>query len=140
AQSNVEVSSCSDECVRHGHLGPTEVILREGELRQILLNIIRNAIQASPLSGEVTIEISTSKSQVTITVTDQGEGISDEVGAKMFEPFFSTKTGTRQGMGLGLSVSRSLAEAMGGTITISNTNSSGAQVTIVLPRQVASDD
>ncbi|MEZ6103848.1 MAG: ATP-binding protein [Pirellulaceae bacterium] len=140
AQSNVEVSSCSDECVRHGHLGPTEVILREGELRQILLNIIRNAIQASPLSGEVMIETSTSKSQVTITVTDQGEGISDEVAAKMFEPFFSTKTGTRQGMGLGLSVSRSLAEAMGGTITISNTNSSGAQVTIVLPRQVASDD
>lgn len=140
AQSTVKITPQSGQCVRHEQLGPTEVILREGELRQILLNIIRNAIQASPLSGEVTIETSTSTSQVAISVTDQGEGISDDVAAKIFEPFFSTKTGTRQGMGLGLSVSRSLAEAMGGTITISNTNNGGAQFTVVLPRRIASDD
>ena len=133
-KSSVQVTSQSERCVSHEELGATEVVLREGEFRQILLNVIRNAIQASPPSGEVLIDISTFADHV--TVSDQGEGISDEVAARMFEPFFSTKTGTRQGMGLGLSVSRSLAEAMGGTISIHNNETNGACVTVTVPRKV----
>jgi len=133
---NVRITSTSDRCLSHGQLGPTEVVLREGEFRQILLNIIRNAIQASPPQGEVTVDASTCADHVTISVSDQGEGISREFAAKIFEPFFSTKTGTRQGMGLGLSVSRSLVEAMGGTIAIENENAKGARFQVMLPRRI----
>ena len=98
-KSNVRVTSQSDRCVSHGQLDATEVVLREGEFRQILLNVIRNAIQASPPSGEVLIDISTSADHVTISVSDQGEGISDEVAVRMFEPFFSTKDRISSGNG-----------------------------------------
>ena len=136
-KSNVRVTSQSDRCVSHGQLEATEVVLREGEFRQILLNVIRNAIQASPHSGVVSIDISTSTHHVTISVCDQGDGISNEVAVRMLEPFFSTKTGSRQGMGLGLSVSRSLVEAMGGTISIENECAKGACVRITLPREIS---
>lgn len=139
-KSRVQVTSQSDRCVTHEEFGATEVVLREGEFRQILLNVIRNAIQASPPSGKVLIEISTFADHVTIAVSDQGEGISDEVAARMFEPFFSTRTGTRQGMGLGLSVSRSLAEAMEGTITIEHERAAGACVKVTLPRRISSHE
>ena len=139
-KAKVQVFSQSDRCVAHEELGPAEVVLREGELRQILLNIIRNAIQASPPSGEVSIDLSTSADRIKISVSDQGVGISDEVAAKIFEPFFSTKTGTRQGMGLGLSVSKSLVDAMGGTISIENAHAEGACFKVTLPRRISIHD
>tara|TARA_R110002096_G_scaffold361075_3_gene554175 strand:- start:75272 stop:76492 length:1221 start_codon:yes stop_codon:yes gene_type:complete len=139
-RANVQVTVQSTECVSHASLGSTEVVLREGELRQVMLNIIRNAIQASPPSGSVSVDISLSASAVAVFVYDQGEGISDEVAAKMFEPFFSTKTGTREGMGLGLSVSRSLVEAMGGSIDFENRRAEGTCVMVNLPRVSASHE
>lgn len=139
-KASVRVISKNSECVPDGELGPTEVILRESECRQILLNVVRNAIQASPPSGEVLIELTTSGNQVTISVGDHGEGISDEAAARIFDPFFSTRSGTRQGMGLGLSVSRSLAEAMGGTIAIEKEYKDGACFRITLPRRIVSDE
>ena len=123
--------------VAHEKLGMTEAVLREGEMRQILLNVIRNAIQASPSFGEVLIDVSTSADCIAILVSDRGEGISDENATRVFEPFFSTKTGTRQGMGLGLSVSRNLVEALGGTIAIEKNQPSGASIKITLPRQIS---
>jgi|GEM_PF-980792 len=136
-KSNVQVTLQIGRCVGHEQLDMTEAVLREGEIRQILLNVIRNAIQASPPSGEVSIDVSTSADHITILVSDRGEGISDEIATRVFEPFFSTKTGTRQGMGLGLSVSRNLVEALGGTIATENSRPSGACVNITLPRQIS---
>ena len=136
-KSKVQVTLQIGRCVAHRKLGTTEAVLREGEIRQILLNVIRNAIQASPPFGEVSIDVSTSADRVTISVSDRGEGISAEIATRVFEPFFSTKTGTRQGMGLGLSVSRNLVEALGGTIAIENNQPSGARVKITLPRQIS---
>ncbi len=139
-KGDVQVTSTTQDCIKSGELESTEVILREGELKQILLNVVRNAIQATPRGGSVQVEVSTSLTGALVTVKDEGEGVSSEVIAKMFEPFYSTKTGTREGMGLGLSVSRSLAEAMGGTITICNNNNSGACVTVAVPRRVLSNE
>ncbi len=139
-QSHVRVTTRCLHCVSHGQLSATEVVLREAELRQILLNVVRNAIQASPTSGEVVIEASTSREQVSISVTDQGPGISAAVAARIFEPFFSTKVGTREGMGLGLSVSRSLAEAMGGKIAIGNSRKNNTRITVILPRWISTDE
>jgi len=140
AKSKVRVIVNSKDCRGDQELGPTEVVLREGELRQILLNVIRNAIQASPQSGTVAIDCSTFANVVSIAVADQGHGISDDVAAKIFDPFFSTKTGTGHGMGLGLSVSKSLAEAMGGTIAIEKNETEGACFTVTLPRRMISDE
>lgn len=135
-KTNVRMSVESSDCVSDKQLGPAEVVLREGELKQILLNVVRNAIQASPHGGNVVIDVSTTQGETRIRVLDEGEGVSEEASVRIFEPFFSTKTGTREGMGLGLSVSRSLAEAMGGTITIHNSDSKGACVTVIVPRRI----
>lgn len=140
SKSKVEVLVKNAACVGNRELQETEVVLREGELKQILLNVLRNAIQASPPSGVVTVEFSTSAGQITISVIDQGGGISDEVAAKMFDPFFSTKTGRGEGMGLGLSVSRSLVEAMGGTIAVESNSSAGMCIKLTLPRRISSHE
>ncbi len=139
-KSNVSIHVGNRHCVGNNGLASTEVILREGELKQILLNLVRNAIQASPQPGAVEIEISTTAAQASIRVMDEGKGISEETSARLFEPFFSTRTGTREGMGLGLPVSRSLAEAMGGSITISNRETMGACVTVTVPRRIENNE
>lgn len=138
-KSNVRMQVETSDCAGGQQLGPTEVILREGELKQILLNVVRNAIQASPSGGNVVIEVSTTHAEASIRVLDEGEGVSAETSTRLFEPFFSTKTGTREGMGLGLPVSRSLAEAMGGAIAIRNSDTKGACVTITVPRRIADE-
>jgi signal transduction histidine kinase len=114
----------------------TEVFLPEGEIKQILYNVLRNAIQASPAGESVDIGLSEREDEVSITVADRGPGISEEVAARMFDPFFTTKHGESEpGMGLGLSVSRSLIEAMGGRIEVTNRNQGGTVFTAVLPRR-----
>ena len=140
AKANVKVIVNSTDDAGPVRPDAAEVVLREGELRQILLNIVRNAIQASPPSSVVIIHVLTFANHITVAVTDQGEGISKEDSAKIFEPFFSTKTGTRQGMGLGLSVSRSLTEAMGGTIAVESTNAQGTTFRVTLPRRISSHE
>lgn len=139
-RSQVQVVVTCGECIQVEDLEPTDVFLREGELKQVLLNIVRNAIQASPGSGRVAIEFSTRASECLISVTDEGEGVTEEIAAKMFDPFFSTKSGTRQGMGLGLSVSKSLVEAVGGSIAVENTATKGTCVKVTLPRRISRHD
>ncbi len=141
SKSDIQLTITKRDCVTNKELKETEVVLREGELKQILLNVVRNAIQATPPKSVVQILISTTRSKAELAVIDQGDGVSEQVAARLFDPFFSTKIGTREGMGLGLSVSRSLTEAMGGTITIRNNKpENGACVTITIPRRIASDD
>src|SRR5690606_16772241 len=135
AKSNVRLESQTGACIADDQLGPTEVILREGELKQILLNVVRNAIQATPPGGKVRLDVATTRANAVLVVTDEGRGISERIAARLFEPFFSTKVGSREGMGLGLSVSRSLAEAMGGAIAIRNSETNGASVTVTVPRR-----
>ncbi|GJM27209.1 MAG: PAS domain-containing sensor histidine kinase [Phycisphaerae bacterium] len=139
-RANVRIKVETGNCIGDEQIGPTEVVLREGELKQILLNVVRNAIQASPDGGDIVIEVSTMQAEASIRVLDEGEGVSETTFARLFEPFFSTKSGTREGMGLGLPVSRSLAEAMGGTISIRNSDTKGACVTVTIPRRIASDE
>ena len=114
----------------------TEVFLPEGEVKQILYNVLRNAIQASPAGESVDVVLNAQEDEVSVTVSDRGPGISDEVAARMFDPFFTTKHGeSESGMGLGLSVSRSLIEAMGGRIEVSKRNQGGTVFSAVLPRR-----
>jgi signal transduction histidine kinase len=114
----------------------TEVFLPEGEVKQILYNLLRNAIQASPAGESVDVDLKEQEDEVSVTVLDRGLGISDEVAARMFDPFFTTKHGESEpGMGLGLSVSRSLIDAMGGRIEVEKRKDGGTAFSAILPRR-----
>lgn len=125
--------------------GPANVFLAEGEVKQILYNLIRNALQASPEDEAVSVRLSHNVEEVTVHIQDRGLGIPDEILPRIFDPFFTTKHGSNEpGMGLGLSVSRSLIDAMGGRIEVSSGKNNGATFSAVFPRRVeqseAADD
>lgn len=114
-----------------------DVHVPEIEFRQILHNLLLNAIEASPVGGIVTVSIAeVSSKSFTITVRDMGSGISPAIHAKIFEPFFSTKNSpNRPGSGLGLAISKSLASAIGVGLEYLPHESPGAAfcVTILSP-------
>ena len=103
------------------------------QLKQIIVNILNNALQASPRGSVVEAGILAAavkeKKYAVIYVSDCGAGMSDEVRERIFEPFFTTKAG---GTGLGLSICRSITEAMGGFVTAENGRKCGAVFKIYL--------
>lgn len=103
------------------------------KIRQLVKNLVRNALEAAPAGGHVTVCVTADHGVVHIHVTDDGPGISDTVRARMFEPFYSTKdTGT----GLGMSIVQSIVTMHGGTIGIT-TGSAGTALDVSLPRASA---
>lgn len=110
------------------------VVMSENLLRQVLHNIIQNAIHVSPKGGEVKIAISKVNDLLTIMVADQGPGIPDELRLRIFEPFFTTKSGKSSGgLGLGLAISKGIAETMGGSIKFRSEKDKGTVFTIEFP-------
>ena len=109
------------------------------QLRQVLLNLVSNAISAAQAEGKVTIRIQGEKNLVRISVEDDGEGIPPENIKKIFEPFFTTKA-PGKGTGLGLFVSRGIAERLGGKLTVESSVGQGAVFTVELPRSLESID
>jgi signal transduction histidine kinase len=108
------------------------VIYGDGEkLRQAFLNIVINALHATPVGGTVTIELSPADSCVEIRIHDSGEGIAPGNMQLIFEPFFTTKA---DGTGLGLAITRKIIEGHGGTLHIESTIGQGTTVTIRLPQ------
>ena len=104
------------------------------QLRQVLLNLLTNAMHAVNSEGTITIAIENVGDCRTITVSDTGPGIPRENLDKIFEPFFSTKS-PGQGTGLGLFVSRGIVEKLGGTIEVTSQIGQGASFSIRLPKQ-----
>jgi signal transduction histidine kinase len=105
------------------------------KLRQILLNVIGNAIKFTPSHGRVELSALRSADKVSIGVSDTGIGIPADKIESVFEPFFQVQTGTTReypGVGLGLAISRDLARAMGGDITVVSDIGKGSTVTIEL--------
>jgi len=109
------------------------------QVRQVLINLVNNAIQATDRRGKVTIGISGGKSGVQLEVADTGSGIPKENLERIFEPFFTTKP-PGEGTGLGLSVSRGIIEKLGGTIDVESQLSRGSTFRIALPRHHATQD
>ena len=91
-----------------------EVVANSGELRQVISNLISNAVDAMPDGGHLVLRVSATPSAVRVTVADNGVGIERAVSKRIFEPFHTTKTDV--GTGLGLWVSRQLVEKHGGCI------------------------
>jgi two-component system, NtrC family, sensor histidine kinase HydH len=105
------------------------------QLRQVLLNLMFNALDAQPHGGEVRIgaridRAGSADPQLVLTVTDNGPGLPQGVGERIFEPFVSTK---EAGLGLGLSICRRIAEAHGGTLTAATRPTGGAIFTLRFP-------
>jgi PAS domain S-box-containing protein len=116
---------------------PVMVTMTEDYLRQILFNIIRNSIEASPRGGLVGISVEVDREIMAIMVSDQGSGIPDELSQQIYEPFFSTKgKDSTGGLGLGLSTTKGIVEVMGGSIDFVSEKDKGTTFTIELPIRV----
>lgn len=105
---------------------------RASELREVFTNLILNAIDAITRDGEVVVRCVAEDSRVLVSVEDDGEGMSSETRARLFEPFFSTKG--ERGSGLGLSVVYGIAQRHDGRISIDSTLGKGTRVELSFPR------
>jgi signal transduction histidine kinase len=103
-------------------------------LRQAVLNLVKNGLEALSTGGELTIASRFTGNAVEIDVSDTGGGISDDVASRLFEPFFTTKP---QGTGLGLSIATQIVEEHGGELRWRNVPGRGVTFTIRLPMKRA---
>jgi signal transduction histidine kinase len=101
------------------------------KLRQVVFNLVKNAVEAAGPAGEVGVEVGGAAGEARVTVRDSGPGVAAEARERLFEPFFTTKP---SGTGLGLAVSRAIARAHGGDIEIAGAEHDGAAFTLRLPR------
>lgn len=108
-------------------------MVNEQEIKQVVLNLVTNALDAVDSSGEVTVELSAAGKMARIVVTDTGCGMTPEVLANIFEPFFTRKR-EGQGTGLGLSITYRIVEEHHGTITAYSAGAGrGSRFTVTLP-------
>jgi two-component system sporulation sensor kinase B len=120
----------------HGHKiyhELTEHISIEGDpkkLSQVLVNIIKNAVEAMDESGEITVKLHSRNEYAFFSIIDTGVGISQEHIIKLGDPFYSTK---EKGTGLGLMISFRIIEAMKGKIEVQSEKGKGTVFTIILP-------
>lgn len=113
---------------------PEPAWVQDQNLRQVLLNVLRNAIEVTPDGGEVCVTVERHGRCVDVVIEDEGPGVSQALVEQMFEPFYSTKEASRgRGLGLGLSISDALVKAMGGTISFENRPRLGARCKVCLP-------
>lgn len=102
------------------------------QISQVLVNLLTNAIHAMPDGGDVLISTSHRNGFVTLTVKDNGVGMTPEVKEKIFEPFFTTKP-VGQGTGLGLSVVDGIVSAHGGRINVTSAPGKGSRFEVMIP-------
>jgi signal transduction histidine kinase len=106
-------------------------------MRQVLLNVLSNAVKFTPSGGQVTLGCTATATHVLIHVVDSGPGVPTEMQAAVFEPFVQLQQGltrSHEGAGLGLSISRDLARGMGGELSLESAPGAGSTFTLTLPR------
>jgi signal transduction histidine kinase len=144
---DVDVGELAEEAVASASVGQDEVAVRavvrrplpvvRGDrvrLRQVLANLIENAVKWSSGGECVDVDVSAANGHVVVGVRDQGPGIPREEHGLIFEKFGRAKGGTgRSGTGLGLFIARSIAEAHGGTVEVRSVPGEGSTFTLVLP-------
>ncbi len=102
----------------------------EQQLRQALLNLVRNAGEAMPAGGALKLTLSDENSGYRLDISDSGQGIAPDHLARVFEPFFSTKQG---GTGLGLALTQQIVVEHGGSISVTSEAGRGTTFTVHLP-------
>ncbi len=111
---------------------PQQIIGDVDQLQQIALNLVRNALNATPAGGAITIRIDRVADRVRLSVRDTGHGIPAAAHAKVFEPFFTTRA-SEGGTGLGLAVVRALALEHQATIDLFSEEGGGAELVVSFP-------
>jgi two-component system, NtrC family, sensor kinase len=118
-------------------LGPLPAITcYPAKINQVVMNLMVNAIDASPQGGKIVIKTGAEGEGVRLSVIDEGSGISPAIRDKIFDPFFTTKP-IGVGTGLGLSISYGIVQEHGGSIEVESTPGAGATFTVWLPRKLA---
>jgi len=107
-------------------------------IKQALINLIKNSIEAMPQGGNLTLTTSMEGDFLVIKVGDTGKGIPKVIREKIFNPFFSTKKG--EGAGLGLAMTKKIVEEMGGRLELFSQENKGTKVIVYLPLSVALDN
>jgi signal transduction histidine kinase len=99
-------------------------------VRQVLVGLLVNAVEAAGRNGEITLDAVRREGTVEIAVADSGPGVPAELRTRIFEPFFTTRA---RGTGLGLPIARQIAEAHGGKLEVDDRRGGGARFTLRLP-------
>lgn len=142
ASSTLALIAAKDMSVRvELRLAPTvdHVLVDKVQIQQVLLNLLRNALEAMQDSQRRELVISTyaaDDNMVAVEVADTGGGVSPEIAAKLFQPFVTTK---KQGMGVGLSISRTIIQSHGGQITLTENPGGGTVARFTLRGAVAGE-
>ncbi len=111
---------------------PPPVVSDRGQLQQVFLNIVNNAFAAVEDGGHIEIRVERAgRDAVSVTIADDGVGISEAQLQHIFDPFFTTKKGA--GTGLGLSITYGIVQKLGGQISVKSTVGVGTQFTVTLP-------
>jgi len=118
--------------------GVPDIAADPSQLKQVLVNLVVNAIQAMPQGGELSVNTSNDGEFVTLSVSDNGMGIPEELLEKIFLPFFTTKD-VDEGTGLGLAVVHGIVTAHGGSVEVESRPEAGTRFDIRLPRQDQDD-
>jgi len=124
-ESNIQVEASFDSDI-------PEVMASTNQMRQVMLNILKNAKEAMPKGGTLTVRTAREGNKVLITTQDTGIGIPEEIRDKIFEAFFTTKQKVK-GVGLGLSVCYGIIKDHGGEIKVESEEGKGTTFTISLP-------
>lgn len=117
--------------------GTPEVLGDEARLRQVLSNLMANALQHTPESADITVRVGTDGDNAVLEVADEGPGMSQEDAARIFERFYRTDSSRARasgGTGLGLSIVDSLVHAHGGTVSVTTAPGEGCRFRVSLPR------
>ena len=118
---------------------PVEVQVDAHRMHQLLLNLVTNAVKYTPAGGSVAIALEDGDEGVRLVVRDTGIGIASVDLPHIFDRFWRadparSRTGDRPGVGLGLAITKWIAEAHGGTITVQSRPGRGSTFVVVLPR------
>jgi len=110
----------------------------ESELREVLVNMVLNAVDAMPEGGQLTLAAEDVQDSVVISVGDNGTGMAPEVTSRIFDPFFTTKG--KAGMGLGLAVSFGIIRRHEGSVEVESEVGAGTKFKISLPKEKVAED
>ncbi|MBM7661861.1 two-component system sporulation sensor kinase A/two-component system, sporulation sensor kinase E [Bacillus mesophilus] len=111
-----------------------EIVCDENQIKQVIINFIKNAMEAMPEGGKLKIDIHTENTSVLVRFSDTGCGIPKEILAKIGQPFYTTK---EKGTGLGFMISKRIINDHNGTVTISSEENKGTVIEIHIPVKVA---
>ena len=114
--------------------GVGDVVTDPGLLRQIVVNLLSNALDAVDRNGNIELEAHPVDDDILIRVSDTGHGIAPDDLRRIFEPFYTTK-GRGKGTGLGLAICRQLTAALGGTISVESEAGKGSTFFVRIPRK-----